>query len=129
MSNFSRGTTAAAVAATLVLGVAACGDPPSSAKDDGGVVTITVNDMPAKTDPVNRAIFLSDVAAFEQANPKIKVDPHEGQMDPQTFATKLAGGQLENAFYVYFTDPAGLIAKPQAADITDALKSFPAAEQ
>ncbi len=133
MPNFSTGnvartTVAAAAAATLVLGVSGCGgDKPAASAD--GVVTITVNDEPAKTDPVNREIFLSDVTAFEQANPKIKVVPHEGQMDPQTFAAKLAGGQLENAFYVYFTDPAGLIAKHQAADITTALKSFPAAAE
>jgi ABC-type glycerol-3-phosphate transport system substrate-binding protein len=126
MPNFSRSTAAAFVATTLALGVSACGHSTESA---GGVVTITVNDEPAKTDPVNRELFLADVAAFEQANPGIKVQPHEGQMDPQTFATKLAGGQLENAFYVYFTDPAGLIAKHQAADITDALKGFPAAAQ
>ncbi len=133
MPNFSTGnmvrvTAAAAVSATLVLGAGGCGDDKPAASADG-VVTITVNDEPAKTDPVNRAIFLADVTAFEQANPKIKVVPHEGQMDPQTFAAKLAGGQLENAFYVYFTDPAGLIAKHQAADITDALTSFPAATQ
>ena len=133
MSNFpagrtARNTAAAAVAATLVLGASGCGDH-HQATAPGGVVTITVNDEPAKTDPVNRAIFLSDVAEFEQANPKIKVEPHEGQMDPQTFAAKLAGGQLENAFYVYFTDPAGLIAKHQAADITEALTGFPAAGQ
>ena len=34
-------------------------------------------------------------------------------MDPQTFPAKLAGGQLEDVFYVYFTDPASLIAKRQ----------------
>lgn len=123
-----RAVAAAAVSATLALGVSGCGGTKPAADPDG-VVTITVNDEPAKTDPVNRALFLADVAEFEQANPKIKVVPHEGQMDPQTFAAKLAGGQLENAYYVYFTDPAGLIAKHQAADITDALKSFPAAEQ
>ncbi len=39
-------------------------------------------------------------------------------MDPQTFAAKLAGGQLEDVFYVYFTDPASLIAKRQVADVT-----------
>jgi ABC-type glycerol-3-phosphate transport system substrate-binding protein len=88
-----------------------------------------VNDEPAKTDPVNRKIFLQDVATFEKAHPKIKVVPHEGQMDPQTFAAKLAGGQLENVFYVYYTDPAGLIAKHQAADITKYLDDYPAAKQ
>jgi ABC-type glycerol-3-phosphate transport system substrate-binding protein len=126
--NMARTSAAAAVAVTLALAASGCGGDRQAASADG-VVTVTVNDEPAKTDPVNRAIFLSDVAEFEQANPKIKVVPHEGQMDPQTFASKLAGGQLENAFYVYFTDPASLIAKHQAADITDALRSFPAAAQ
>ena len=37
-------------------------------------------------------------------------------MDPQTFQAKLAGGQLEDVFYTYFTDPAGLIARRQVAD-------------
>ena len=55
--------------------------------------------------------FLADVTAFEKANPNIKIDAHEGKMDPQTFPAKLAGGQLEDVFYVYFTDPASLIAK------------------
>jgi ABC-type glycerol-3-phosphate transport system substrate-binding protein len=50
-------------------------------------------------------------------------------MDPQTFATKLAGGQLEDVFYVYFTDPANLIARHQVAEITGYLKDFPATQQ
>ncbi|MEV6012048.1 extracellular solute-binding protein [Streptomyces sp. NPDC051976] len=127
----SRARTALAVAtaAGLTLVVSACGGSSSSSKSADGTVTITVNDMPAKTDPVNRKIFLEDVAAFEKLHPKIKVVPHEGQMDPQTFSTKLAGGQLENAFYVYYTDPAGLIAKHQAADITPYLSQFPAVNQ
>lgn len=127
----SRARTALAIAATaaLALTATACGGSGSSSTSAGGVVTITVNDEPAKTDPVNRKIFLQDVAAFEKLHPTIKVVPHEGQMDPQTFATKLAGGQLENAFYVYYTDPAGLIAKHQAADITPYLAQFPAVAQ
>lgn len=127
----SRARTALAVvaAAGLTLVVSACGGSSGSSKSADGTVTVTVNDMPAKTDPVNRKIFLADVAAFEKLHPKIKVVPHEGQMDPQTFSTKLAGGQLENAFYVYYTDPAGLIAKHQAADITPYLSQFPAVNQ
>jgi ABC-type glycerol-3-phosphate transport system substrate-binding protein len=127
----SRARIALAVtaAAGLTLAVSGCGGSSGSSKSADGTVTITVNDMPAKTDPVNRKIFLADVAAFEKLNPKINVTPHEGQMDPQTFSTKLAGGQLENAFYVYYTDPAGLIAKHQAADITPYLSQFPAVNQ
>ena len=46
-------------------------------------------------------------------------------MDPQTFTAKLAGGQLEDVFYVYFTDPANLIAKRQVADISAYLDGLP----
>lgn len=134
MTGFPAGSRArialaVAAAAGLTLAVSGCGSSSGSSDSSDGTVTITVNDMPAKTDPVNRKIFLQDVAAFEKLHPKIKVVPHEGQMDPQTFATKLAGGQLENAFYVYYTDPAGLIAKHQAADITPYLSQFPSTAQ
>ena len=125
----ARTALSMAAAAVVAFTASACGGSGSSGTSADGVVTITVNDEPAKTDPVNRRIFLQDVAAFEKLHPKIKVVPHEGQMDPQTFATKLAGGQLENAFYVYYTDPAGLIAKHQAADITPYLAQFPAVQQ
>jgi ABC-type glycerol-3-phosphate transport system substrate-binding protein len=97
--------------------------------DANGKVTITVNGMPPETDKINRKNFLDDVAAFEKLHPNIHVIPHEGLMDPQTFATKLAGGQLEDVFYVYFTDPAGLIAKHQVADISSELKDFPITQQ
>src|SRR5438552_4539415 len=93
-----------------------------SAASRNKTVTITVNGLPPKTDPTNRATFLRDVQTFEQLHPNIRVIPHEGFMDPQTFQARLAGGQLENVFYVYFTDPANLIAKRQAADITSYVK-------
>ncbi|MHA6765049.1 ABC transporter substrate-binding protein [Streptacidiphilus sp. PAMC 29251] len=116
-----------ALAAGCCLTAAACGSSKSgtAATSADGITTITVNDEPASTDAVNRKNFLADIAAFEAKNPKIKVIPHEGQMDPKTFSAKIAGGQLENVFYTYFTDPAGLIAKHQALDITSYLSAFP----
>jgi ABC-type glycerol-3-phosphate transport system substrate-binding protein len=120
------------MAITLALGIAltatACGDSSSSATVNG-VTTITVNNEPPSTDPVDRKNFLADVTAFEAAHHDIRVVPHEGQMDPQTFSATLAGGQLENVFYVYLTDPAGLMAKHQVADITQYLPAFPQVEQ
>ncbi|MFC5910543.1 ABC transporter substrate-binding protein [Streptacidiphilus monticola] len=127
----SRTALAALLAAGITLTAAACGsssDGKATSSADG-VVTITVNDEPPATDPVHRKNFLADVAEFEKLHPKIKIVPHEGQMDPQTFSAKLAGGQLENVFYVYFTDPAGLIAKHQAADVTPYLDGFPQIKQ
>ena len=108
----------------LVLGTGACGANDEPAEADGPV-TITVNGLPPDTDPVNRKNFMDDVAKFTAKYPNIKVAPKEGMMDPQTFAAKLAGGQLEDVFYVYFTDPQALIRKRQVTDITKYLGDFP----
>jgi len=134
-----RSRLRSAIGLLLVTGVtlvaAACGT--SSSNDNGGSaqpaadgkVTITVNALPPATDKADREKFLADVAEFERANPNIDVVPREGKMDPQTFQTRLAGGQLEDVFYVYFTDPASLIAKRQVAEITPYVGEFPTIAQ
>jgi ABC-type glycerol-3-phosphate transport system substrate-binding protein len=117
------------LAAGLGLAATACGNSDDTSDSGaGGKVSITVNGQPPKTQPFERKIFDEDVAAFEKSHPNIDVQPREGFMDPKTFASKLAGGQLEDVFYVYLTDPANLIARHQAADITDYLKDVPYAE-
>ena len=110
-----------AIGLLLVAGVGLSTTACSSGDDKpaaDGKVTIVVNGLPPATEALKHKKFLEDVAEFEKLNPNIKIDAREGKMDPQTFAAKLAGGQLEDVFYVYFTDPAGLIAKHQVADIT-----------
>ena len=110
------------------LSAAACGSDDSSGetpKVSDGPVPLVVNGLPPATEQANHDRFLANVAAFEKANPNIKIDAREGKMDPQTFPAKLAGGQLEDVFYVYFTDPASLIAKRQVSDISKYLKDFP----
>jgi ABC-type glycerol-3-phosphate transport system substrate-binding protein len=136
MTHTERRAVRAAVAVPLVAALActatACSSSKSKSASTGGaasVVTISVNDEPPATDPVNRQNFLADVAAFEAKNPTVKIVPHEGQMDPQTFSAKLAGGQLEDVFYVYLTDPAGLISRHQVADVTPYLSAFPQVAQ
>jgi multiple sugar transport system substrate-binding protein len=116
-------------AAALGLLPAACGKGNDSKTASNGQVTIVINGLPPATEAVNHQRFLDNVAEFERQNPKIKVDAREGKMDPQTFAAKLAGGQLEDVFYVYFTDPANLIAKRQVADLTPYLGEFPVTKQ
>ncbi|GFJ90365.1 sugar ABC transporter substrate-binding protein [Phytohabitans rumicis] len=108
-----------------------CGDDDGSGDKSSadGKVTITVNGLPPATETANHQRFLDNVAEFERQNPNIDIDAREGKMDPQTFAAKLAGGQLEDVFYVYFTDPANLIAKRQVADITAYTKDFPVVSQ
>ncbi|MFE2018523.1 extracellular solute-binding protein [Streptomyces sp. NPDC059499] len=122
-----RQVLGSATAVALALALTACGGsaPSSSGVDKNGVVTVVVNGMPAKTQPVDRKNFAEDVKAFEKSHPKIKIDAREGQMDPKTFAAKLAGGQLEDVYYVYFTDPAGLIERRQAADISKYVGDVP----
>ncbi|MEV6108410.1 extracellular solute-binding protein [Streptomyces sp. NPDC051940] len=122
----TRRFAAAGLSCALALGVAACGDSSSSdGEGAGGKVRITVNGMPPKTQTVDRANFEEDVRLFEKSHPDIDIEPREGLMDPKTFSAKLAGGQLEDVFYVYFTDPAGLIARHQVADISPYLKGVP----
>jgi multiple sugar transport system substrate-binding protein len=118
-----RAAIGLALAGSMALFSAACSGETPEATD--GPVTITVNGLPPATDAVNRENFEADVKAFEAKYPNIKIDAKEGFMDPQTFATKLAGGQLEDVFYVYFTDPANLIAKKQVSDISAYLGDFP----
>ncbi|MGQ4271132.1 extracellular solute-binding protein [Nocardiopsis changdeensis] len=111
-----RRTALAAAAVALAVGVTACG---SDAPAADGTVTIVVNGQPERTKPVERAIFDDDVEEFHSLHEDIRIDPREGFMDPATFQTKLAGGQLEDVFYVYFTDPAALIERGQVSDITE----------
>ncbi|MCU1686401.1 MAG: ABC-type glycerol-3-phosphate transport system substrate-binding protein [Amycolatopsis sp.] len=111
--------------AAVAVGVTACSSSTSSGVDADGVVTISVNGLPPATQTVDRKNFEDDIRAFEAGHPKIKIDAREGLMDPQTFSAKLAGGQLEDVFYVYFTDPASLIQRHQAADISQYLKDVP----
>ncbi|RSM79951.1 sugar ABC transporter substrate-binding protein [Amycolatopsis sp. WAC 01375] len=112
------------LAGGLTLGVAACGSGSGETTGAGGKVKITVTGQPPASQPFERGVFDADVKEFEETHPDIDIEPHEGFMDPKTFSAKLAGGQLEDVYYVYFTDPAQIIARRQAADITEAAKGL-----
>ncbi len=128
--NRLRTAVGVLLAVGLTLSAAACGDDEAAPPAEGdGKVTLVVNGLPPGTEKVNHDRFLANVAEFERQNPNIDIDAREGKMDPQTFQAKLAGGQLEDVFYVYFTDPAALIAKRQVADISKYLKDFPVTSQ
>ncbi|MCE7011979.1 extracellular solute-binding protein [Kibdelosporangium philippinense] len=115
--------------AVTALGLSACGSESSNQPAPGGKVAITVTGQPPSSQAIERKIFDADVAEFEKLNPDIDIVPHEGFMDPKTFSAKLAGGQLEDVYYVYFTDPANIIARRQAADITEHIKDMPVVKQ
>lgn len=122
-STRSRSLALACATAVSLTALTACGT--SSDGAPGGKVRLAVNGQPPTTQAFERGLFDKHVKQFEKANPGIDIVPHEGFMDPKTFNAKLAGGKLEDVFYVYFTDTRGLIAKHQAADLTDHVKGMP----
>jgi multiple sugar transport system substrate-binding protein len=122
-----RRFAACALAAGAVLTVVAACSSAGSADSANGAVTITVNGEPPSSDPIDRKNFLADIATFEKAHPNIHIDAKDEYPwdDPKTFDAKLAGGQMENVFYVYYTDVAHVISEGQAADINDYVGSVP----
>jgi ABC-type glycerol-3-phosphate transport system substrate-binding protein len=69
--------------------------------------------------------FNNQVAAFQKANPSIKVKPIEYQWTGPTFAAKLAAGTLPTVFEVPFTDARALGDNGQLADLTAEIKKLP----
>ncbi|MGI5492092.1 ABC transporter substrate-binding protein [Microtetraspora malaysiensis] len=117
------------LAAGITLTVAACGSGGDDAKDSaksgasagaGAPVTITVGCQPPKSNPKERAQWDADVAAFQKLHSNITIEGKDAFpcIVPETFQAKLAGGEMEDLFYVYYTDVQRIIAAGQAADIT-----------
>ncbi len=108
-----------AVTAGCVLTLVACSSSSGSTSANGDV-SITVNCEPPTSDPIDRKNFTDDIASFEKSHPTIQITPKDEYPcdDPKTFEAKLAGGQMENVFYVYDTDVAQVINNGQAADIS-----------
>ncbi|GAA2597860.1 extracellular solute-binding protein [Actinomadura fulvescens] len=127
----SRKFTIVLTGLTLAVVTAACGGgDDDSSEAAGGKVTITVGCMPAKSQPAQRREWNEDVAAFQKLHPDITVVGKDAFpcADPTTFTAKLAGGQLEDVFYTYFTDVQKVIKAGQAADISkyaSSVKQFP----
>ncbi|MEN1889458.1 extracellular solute-binding protein [Streptomyces mirabilis] len=119
-----RRTFVVLTASALALTATACGG--SSDGSAGGKTRIAVNCMPPKSAKVDRSFFEADIKAFEKQNPDIDVVAHDAFpcQDPKTFDAKLAGGQMEDVFYTYFTDSKHVVDINQAADITSYVKDL-----
>jgi multiple sugar transport system substrate-binding protein len=109
---------------SLALTATACGSGDDDTAD--GKTRITVNCEPPTSAKVDRGFFEADVASFEKANPGVDVVAHDAFpcQDPKTFDAKLAGGQMEDVFYTYFTDARHVVDIKQAADLTPYLKEL-----
>ena len=117
-AQFRRLATYTLVAGAAVSVMAACSSS-NTGDTAGGKVSITVNCEPPTSDPIDRKNFTDDIATFEKAHPTITIVPKDEFPcdDPKTFDAKLAGGQMENVFYVYYTDVAHVLSNGEAADI------------
>ncbi|MER6474022.1 ABC transporter substrate-binding protein [Streptomyces collinus] len=122
-TGFRRTFVAIGVCSSLALAASACGSGDDTAS---GKTRITVNCEPPKSAKVDRTFFDADTAAFEKQNPDIDVVAHDAFpcQDPKTFGAKLAGGQMEDVFYTYFTDARHVVDIDQAADLTPYLKEL-----
>ncbi|MFD0036804.1 ABC transporter substrate-binding protein [Streptomyces anulatus] len=126
-SSVLRRTCVAAVATALTItGLAACDAEGDNAAD--GKTHITVNCWPQPSAKIDHQRFDEDVRTFEKQNPDIDVTAHDAFpcQDPKTFDAKLAGGQMEDVFYTYFTDTERVVSINQAADITEYVKDLKA---
>ncbi|WP_328552428.1 MULTISPECIES: ABC transporter substrate-binding protein [unclassified Streptomyces] len=119
-----RRTFVTLMASSVALTAAACGSSGDDAAN--GKTRITVNCEPPKSAKVDRSFFDADTKKFEKANPGIDVAMHDAFpcQDPKTFDAKLAGGQMEDVFYTYFTDAKHVVDVNQAADITSYVKDL-----
>ncbi|MFF9124060.1 ABC transporter substrate-binding protein [Streptomyces sp. NPDC014889] len=123
-TGFRRTFVAIGVCSSLALVATACGS--SDDESSGGKTRITVNCEPPKSAKVDRKFFEEDIASFEKRNPDIDVVAHDAFpcQDPKTFDAKLAGGQMEDVFYTYFTDAKHVVDINQAADLTPYVKEL-----
>lgn len=122
MKPTRKAAIAAATGVAVLAALVGCSSSPGSDGGDGKV-TITIGDRPPASDKDNRAFYDSQVKAFEKANPSITLKPMETAWDATTFQALVAGGNLPDVLSVPFTEPQGLIARKQIADLSDVLKS------
>ncbi|KOV61968.1 ABC transporter substrate-binding protein [Streptomyces sp. MMG1121] len=123
-TGFRRTVVAIGVCSSLALTATACGSGGDGSAS--GRTRITVNCEPPKSAEVDRGFFEADIASFGKQNPDIDVVAHDAFpcQDPKTFDAKLAGGQMEDVFYTYFTDAKHVVDINQAADLTPYLREL-----
>jgi ABC-type glycerol-3-phosphate transport system substrate-binding protein len=96
----------------------------SPAAGGGDAVAITVSDGPAEDDEqANKDAYAQIVERFRQKSPNVTVNTTAGGYNPEAFAAKLAGGTVEDAFGVWFTETQRFIDQGVVADITDQLNA------
>jgi multiple sugar transport system substrate-binding protein len=120
----ARVRTAVAILA-VAIAVTAAGCSGGDQADGGGQVTLKVGNLPSSERAEDRANFLRQADEFRQANPGVKLETVEWEWNKDTFNAQLAGGTLPDTFKVPYTEPRGLIARRQLADVTSEFTADP----
>lgn len=115
-----RRRTASVVAAGLALVVAATACTDADGVEDDRLV-ISVGDKPSAGTPEELAFWETRVAQFEEQHPDIRIDGSEVAYDPQRYTALLAGDDVPTVLLVPFTEPQGMLARGEVAEISGAL--------
>lgn len=136
----SRSTLAVWLSTLLVTSLAACGGPAATDGPGGSSpsavatgsagpttaepVTIQVGNKPTADRAEELEFWETQVAEFEAANPNITIEGVEVEYLDATYSALLASDQLPDVIGVPFTEPQGMFANGQIADITDTVKAI-----
>ncbi|MFT4282199.1 extracellular solute-binding protein [Microbacterium sp.] len=121
MRKHDRTRTAVSLAALSALALSALTGCQASTPEETGPVALVIGNRPAATEEARRDLFDARVKEFQKAHPDYKITTTEDGWDAQTFAARLAAGDLPTVTGVPFTEIRGLIERGQVADITDAV--------
>lgn len=90
----------------------------------GQTIKVTTTNAPDENNPADIARHQQLLEEFKQVRPDVEVEAHQGGFDKEAFTAKFAGGTMEDTYLVPFTEPQEMIARGQAADITDLIKGW-----
>lgn len=90
-----------------------------------GIVMVNLTNAALENDEmaIQRQKWL--LTNYRKVAPDVVVNYNPYRYDPQTFPARFAGGQLEDSYAVFFTEPQKLITDGYAADITEYVKDLP----
>ncbi|MBN2658971.1 MAG: extracellular solute-binding protein [Spirochaetales bacterium] len=93
-------------------------------QSSGSTVTVRTTNGPSENRPWEIERHKKLLEDFFRLNPLVKIEAGEGRFDRQSFAVKLAGHQMEDAFLVSFTEPQFLIGNGYVSEITEYIKKW-----
>lgn len=114
------------LAAVVVAGVSAEGaQETGGAAQDEDITVVNLTNAALENDEmaIQRQKWLLE--NYRRVEPNVVINYNPYRYDPQTFPARFSGGQLEDSYAVFFTEPQKLISDGYAADITEYVEDLP----